>query len=317
MYNISFYLESILSVLLVTIGLLLSIASVTLLERKTMGLAQRRIGPNKVGPYGILQPIVDAIKSLIKEIIIPQESNKILFVIGPFIALIFSLLGWAIIPIYKNHSILDMDLSILYTLAISSIGIYGILISGWSANSKYAYYGSIRSTAQMISYELILTTVVLVIVMITSSLNYSVIIEIQKITYLIFPLAPVSIIFLIGCLAETNRAPLDLVEAESELVSGHFTEHSGSIFVFFFLAEYGSLLLMSALISILFLGGDSFLWGSLALKTCLILFLFVFIRASLPRFLFTHVVNLGWNVLLPLVFGIILFIPCLLNILAV
>src|SRR6201996_2333036 len=248
-------LPSILEVVSVLLTMLLSVAYVTVAERKTMASMQRRVGPNSVGFYGLLQAFADALKLLIKEYVAPSQSNIILFFIGPVITLIFALLGFAVIPFGPGLTISDLNLGILYTLAVSSLATYGILLAGWSANSKYAFLGSLRSTAQLISYELILSSVILLIVLLTNSLNLTINIEAQKITYFLFPLFPLFIIFFIGCIAETNRAPFDLAEAESELVSGFMTEHSAGIFVFFFLAEYASIILMCILITIVLLGG--------------------------------------------------------------
>src|ERR1700761_7221273 len=246
---------SIIEVILVVVPALLVVAFTTLAERKTMASMQRRLGPNIVGYYGLLQAFADALKLLLKEYVGPTQANLILFFLGPIITLIFSLLGYAVIPYGPGLTIADLNLGILYMLAVSSLATYGILLAGWSANSKYAFLGSLRSTAQLISYELILSSVILLIVLLTNSLNLTINIEAQKITYFLFPLFPLFIIFFIGCIAETNRAPFDLAEAESELVSGFMTEHSAGIFVFFFLAEYASIILMCILISIVFLGG--------------------------------------------------------------
>ena len=223
-----------------------------------MASMQRRLGPNTVGWYGLLQAFADALKLLIKEYVSPTQSNLALFFLGPIITLIFSLLGFGVIPFGPGLSILDYNLGILYMLAVSSLATYGILLAGWSANSKYAFLGSLRSTAQLISYELILSSVILLVVLLCGSLSLSVIIEAQKSVWFIVPLFPIFIIFFIGAVAETNRAPFDLAEAESELVSGFMTEHSASIFVFFFLAEYASIVLICILTSILFLGGYDF-----------------------------------------------------------
>src|SRR6201996_9604305 len=246
---------SILEVILVIVPALLVVAFTTLAERKTMASMQRRLGPNIVGYYGLLQAFADALKLLLKEYVGPTQANLILFFLGPIITLIFSLLGYAVIPYGPGLTIADLNLGILYMLAVSSLATYGILLAGWSANSKYAFLGSLRSTAQLISYELILSSVILLIVLLTNSLNLTINIEAQKIIYFLFPLFPLFIIFFIGCIAETNRAPFDLAEAESELVSGFMTEHSAGIFVFFFLAEYASIILMCILITIVLLGG--------------------------------------------------------------
>jgi NADH-ubiquinone oxidoreductase chain 1 len=249
------YIISILEILLLLLPSLLAVAFVTIAERKTMASMQRRIGPNIVGYYGILQPFADALKLLIKEFVSPTQSNIILFILGPFITLNFALLGYAMIPYSAGITINDFILGLLYMLAVSSLATYGILLAGWAANSKYAFLGSLRSTAQLISYELILSSILLLTAILCGSLNLSVIIEIQKSIWFIAPLYPLSIIFFIAAVAETNRAPFDLAEAESELVSGFMTEHSAGIFVFFFLAEYASIILMCILISIVFLGG--------------------------------------------------------------
>jgi NADH-ubiquinone oxidoreductase chain 1 len=246
---------SILEVILVVVPALLIVAFVTIAERKTMASMQRRLGPNIVGYYGLLQAFADALKLLLKEYVGPTQANLILFFLGPIITLLFSLLGYAVIPYGPGLTIGDLNLGILYMLAVSSLATYGILLAGWSANSKYAFLGSLRSTAQLISYELILSSAILVIVLLTGNLNLTINIETQKIVYFIFPLLPIFIIFFIGCIAETNRAPFDLAEAESELVSGFMTEHSAVIFVFFFLAEYASIALICIFTSILFLGG--------------------------------------------------------------
>jgi len=249
---------SILEVLIVIVPVLLVVAFVTVAERKTMASMQRRLGPNLVGYYGLLQAFADALKLLLKEYISPTQSNLILFFIGPIITLIFSLLGYAVIPLSPGLTIFDFNLGILYVLAVSSLATYGILLAGWSANSKYAFLGSLRSTAQLISYELILSSAILLVILFTGSLNLSVIIEAQRSIWFIIPLFPVFIIFFIGAVAETNRAPFDLAEAESELVSGFMTEHAAAIFVFFFLAEYASIVLICILTTILFLGGYLF-----------------------------------------------------------
>jgi NADH-ubiquinone oxidoreductase chain 1 len=234
---------------------LIFVAYVTVGERKTMGSLQRRIGPNIVGFYGLLQAFADALKLIFKENISPTQSNIYLFFLGPIVNLIFSLLSYYVIPFGYGLSFSDFNLGILYLLAISSLATYGILIAGWSANSKYAFLGSLRSTAQLISYELIISTTILLVILFTGSLNLNVIIEFQKPIWFIFPLFIIFIIFFISCIAETNRAPFDLTEAESELVSGFMTEHSAVVFVFFFLAEYTSIVIICYICSIIFLGG--------------------------------------------------------------
>ena len=334
---------SIIEVLLVLVPALLAVAYVTIAERKTMGSMQRRLGPNIVGYYGLLQAFADALKLLLKEYVAPTQSNMILFFLGPIVTLIFSLLGYAVIPYGPGLSINDFNLGILYILAVSSIATYGILLAGWSANSKYAFLGSLRSTAQLISYELILSSAILLIIMLTGNLNLTVNIEAQKAIWFLFPLFPIFIIFFIGSIAETNRAPFDLAEAESELVSGFMTEHAAVIFVFFFLAEYASIVLMCILTSILFIGGyllftyipiylinfsvyfehinfiisnpiiEGLLYGlSLGLKTSIMIFVFIWVRASFPRIRFDQLMSFCWTILLPIIFAIIILVPCIL-----
>lgn len=278
---------NLIDVLYVILPVLLSIAFMTIIERKQLAAHQRRVGPNIVGYFGVLQPFSDAVKLILKETIIPSQSNKILFYLAPISTLIFSLLGWGIIPFGQGLALSDFSLGILYTLALSSLGVYGILFAGWSANSKYAFLGSLRSTAAMISYELILSSSIFIIILLTGSFNLTNIIEHQQSIWFIIPLLPVFIFYFISILAETSRTPFDLQEAESELVAGFFTEHSSVPFVFFFLGEYSSIVLFSSITAILFLGGynlpeifinDSFINIQsiiLGLKTCLICFIFV------------------------------------------
>jgi len=297
-------LYSLLEVVIVLVPILLSVAFMTIIERKVLASMQRRVGPNTVGYYGVLQPFADALKLVVKETVVPQHATRSLFFLAPVISLVFSLLGWAVIPFGSGLALSDFSLGILYSLAISSIGVYGVLFAGWSANSKYAFLGSLRSTAQMISYELILSSAVSV--------------------WFLVPLFPLFIIFFISVLAETNRTPFDLPEAESELVAGFFTEHSGMIFVFFFLAEYCSIVLMSALTAILFLGGyimpeivpnDTFINIQsivLALKTCIFCFVFVWFRATLPRLRYDQLMQFCWMGMLPVVIALIILVPSIL-----
>lgn len=299
-----------LELLIILLSILLSIAYLTFAERKTLAYMQRRIGPVSIGYYGILIAIADAFKLLLKEIIIPTHSDKLILFISPIISLISSLLCWSVIPFSLGVTIIDHEYGLILILAISSIGILGILLAGWSANSKYSLLGSIRSTAQLISYELILTTIILICILFTGSLNLSYIIYFQKSIWLIIPLFPIFIIWFIGCLAECARPPFDNIEAESELVSGHMTEYSSSIFVLFFLAEYSSILFLSTLTSILFLGGGiGFILG---LKSNLLAFTYIWIRATLPRVRYDKLINLCWIYFLPFLFSFILFIPVLL-----
>ena len=286
---------SISEVLFAIVPLLLTVAFVTLAERKTMASMQRRLGPNIVGIYGILQPFADALKLLLKEYVSPTQSNYILFFLGPVITLNFSLLGFSVVPYGPGLSILDFDLEILYVLAMSSLSTYGILLAGWSANSKYAFLGSLRSTAQLISYELILSSAILLVVLLSGSLNLTSNVESQKSVWYIIPLFPVFIIFFIGCIAETNRAPFDLAEAESELVSGFMTEHAAVIFVFFFLAEYASIVLICILTSLLFLGG--YVYGKLLLSqgiTEVVSFLHSYIQYTY-YYIYTYMFNIVYN----------------------
>jgi NADH-ubiquinone oxidoreductase chain 1 len=316
----SYFIIALIEVIIVLIPMLLTVAYTTVGERKTMASMQRRLGPNIVGWYGSLQAFADALKLLIKEYISPSQANNILFFLGPIITLIFALLGYAVIPYGPGLTVFDFSLGILYMLAVSSLSTYGILLAGWSANSKYAFLGSLRSTAQLISYELILSSALLLVVLLSGSLNLTVNVEIQKSIWFIIPLLPVFIVFFIGAIAETNRAPFDLAEAESELVSGFMTEHSAVIFVFFFLAEYASIVLICTFIVILFLGGyllNSFLFfeGNMygivsGIKSSMMIFIFIWIRASYPRIRFDQLMLFCWTVLLPIIVGIIIFIPC-------
>lgn len=391
-------LYNILDVLVVLVPVLMTVAFVTIAERKVMAAMQRRCGPNAVGIWGILQPFADALKLLVKEIIIPRQSNSLLFVIGPCITLIFALLGWAIIPFGEGLTIFDYELGVFFALAVSSIGSYGILVSGWAANSKYAFMGAIRSTAQLLSYELVFSSIVLILIIFSGSFSLTYIVECQQAVWNIFPLMPIALMFFIAILAETNRPPFDLPEAESELVAGFMTEHGASIFVFFFLGEYSSLILMSSFMSIFFLGGhhcpdihrlildpflflfyyfeaefypyfyqvfDSFSYqiflglnpditsiknnklftvplnyeendyftkfsskdtileslnllidkiqGSyiLGFKIIVVVFFYIWVRASFPRFRYDQLMSLCWKELLPLVFAYIIFTLCL------
>lgn len=329
-------LTNLLIILIILIPALLSVAFMTIIERKELAAMQRRVGPNSVGIYGILQPFADALKLILKENIIPAQSNKVIFYLAPVSSLIFSLLGWGIIPFGPGLTIFDYSMGILYTLAFSSLGVYGILFAGWSANSKYSFLGSLRSTAAMISYELVLSSTIIVIIIVTGNLNLTKIVEFQESIWLIFPLSILFILFFISILAETSRTPFDLQEAESELVGGFFTEHSSVPFVFFFLSEYSSIVLFSSLTSILFLGGYSPLAGIIGLdniyellnnylsnilsltglilgiKTCMICFIFVLARATLPRLRYDQLMQFCWLHSLPLAVSFIIFVPCLL-----
>jgi len=319
--SLFFNLADVLSIIL---PVLLSVAFMTIIERKQLAAHQRRVGPNTVGYYGILQPFADALKLILKETVIPSQSNKIIFYLAPVSTLVFSLLGWAVIPFGQGLVISDLSLGILYTLALSSLGVYGILLAGWSANSKYAFLGSLRSTAAMISYEIILSSAILIIILLSGSLNYITIIEIQQSIWFIVPLLPVFIFYFIAVLAETSRTPFDLQEAESELVAGFFTEHSSVPFVFFFLGEYSSIVLFSSISAILFLGGynftELFINDSifnlqsviLGLKTCIFTFLFVWFRATLPRLRYDQLISLCWLNLLPVAVSFIILVPSIL-----
>jgi NADH:ubiquinone oxidoreductase subunit H len=315
-------LLSLIEVLIVIVPLLLSVAFMTIAERKAMGSMQRRLGPNVVGYYGLLQPFADALKLFVKESVIPAHANKALFLFAPVLTLIVSLLSWGVIPFGSGLTLADISLGILYLLAVSSLGIYGVVFAGWSANSKYAFLGSLRSTAQMISYEVVIGLVILTVILCLGSLNLTSIIESQISTWYIIPLLPLSLMFLISIIAETNRAPFDLPEAESELVAGFFTEHSSVPFVMFFLAEYGSIILMSTLYSILFLGGylvpfvffenPTFLsleGLALGLKVCLLLFIFIWVRASFPRLRYDQLMSFCWTGMLPVALGFIILVP--------
>ena len=317
-------LINLIDVLTIILPMLLSVAFMTIIERKQLAAHQRRVGPTVVGYYGILQPFADALKLILKETVIPSQSNKVLFYLAPVSTLIFSLLGWGVIPFGQGLTLFDFSLGILYTLALSSLGVYGILFAGWSANSKYAFLGSLRSTAAMISYELILSSAILIIILLAGSFNYTTIIEVQQSIWFIVPLLPVFIFYFISILAETSRTPFDLQEAESELVAGFFTEHSSVPFVFFFLAEYSSIVLFSCITAILFLGGynlpEIIINGSiinlqsiiLGLKTCIFCFLFVLFRATLPRLRYDQLISLCWINLLPVAVAFIILVPSIL-----
>ena len=309
MKMISYIIIFILKVLVRLLPILVMIAYLTLIERKVISSIQRRKGPNVVGFFGLLQPFADALKLIIKETILPSIANRFIFLVAPIITLSLSLMAWVVLPLDEGNVLSDVNLSILFIFAISSLGVYGIIISGWSSNSRYAFLGALRSSAQMISYEVSLGLILLVILICVNSINLSKIVEFQNFIWFIVPLFLIFMLFLISALAETNRPPFDLPEAEAELVAGYFVEYSSMSFALFFIGEYGALLVMSVLLGILFLGG--WLLGnylSLGIKTCIIIFIFIWIRAAFPRYRYDQLMRLGWKIFLPLTISLIVFI---------
>jgi len=305
-------LPILLKILILLIPLIVSVAYLTLAERKVIGWMQLRVGPNVTGPFGLLQPIADAIKLLIKEPIVPAHSDKFLFFMAPVITFSLALIGWAVIPI-SDFVIADINIGVLYFLAISSLGVYGIIIAGWASNSKYAFLGAIRSAAQMISYELSIGLCIVAVLIITQTMNMREIVLAQENMplHLQLLLLPMFVVFFISILAETNRHPFDLAEAESELVAGYHVEYSSMGFALFFLGEYANMILMSSIATVLFLGGwlppfgltflnfiPGLIWFVTKVSFCL--FVFIWVRASLPRYRYDQLMRLGWKVLLPL-----------------
>ena len=298
------------SIFAVIVPLLIAVAYLTLAERRVIGLMQLRKGPNVVGPFGLFQPFADALKLLSKETILPSGASKVVFVIAPMLTFILSLIAWAVIPFGKGLVIADVNVGILYLFAVSSLGVYGVIMAGWSSNSKYPFLGAMRSAAQMISYEVSLGLVIITVIMAAGSLNLTEIVEAQRNLWFFIPLFPMFIIFFISTLAETNRAPFDLPEGESELVAGYFVEYSSMSFALFFLGEYANMILMSGMTVTLFLGGwlppldiAPFNWipGPIwfAIKVALVLFVFLWVRATTPRYRYDQLMRLGWKVFLP------------------
>lgn len=310
---LEFLIYFLFEIIYLIIPLLIIVAFFTVFERKVMAIAQRRQGPNVVGLDGFLQAFADGFKLFLKEIIIPFSSNYYVFLLGPFLTFFLSLLNWILIPFYPLNNYI-IPYSLLYIYVVSSLSIYGIILSGWSSNSKYSLLGALRSTAQMISYELLIGFIFLILCIFTNSLNLVDFILIQKEKFLIFPLLPIFFIFLIVILAETNRHPFDLPEAEAELVSGYNTEYSSIKFAFFFLGEYANMFLMAVLTVIFFLGGwysfifflkdISFLFS---LKILLIMFFFIWARILLPRYRYDQLMRICWKIFLPLLFGFFIF----------
>jgi NADH-quinone oxidoreductase subunit H len=321
---IIFLLITLLEILIMIVLLLAAIAFITLLERKILATIQRRQGPNVIGTFGLLQPLADGFKLLMKETISPSNSNKFLFTIAPVLSFFVSLLSWGVIPFAERAVFADINVGMLFILSVSSLGIYGIIISGWASNSKYAFLGALRSSAQMISYELPMSFSVLSVLACAGSLNLNDIIEMQRGVWFCFPLLIPAIIFFIAGLAETNRHPFDLPEAESELVSGYNVEYSAMGFALFSLAEYSNILMMCSLNSLLFFGGWlppfeilSFIPGSFwfGLKITIFALLFIYIRAALPRYRYDQLMSLGWKTLLPISFGYLIFTISMVNLL--
>jgi NADH-quinone oxidoreductase subunit H len=293
-------------ILVIILPLLIAVALATLVERKVIGSMQKRRGPNVVGLFGILQPFADAAKLIFKETVIPSAANRVIFLLAPIITLTLSLLGWGALPFAEGVVIADLNVGLLYIFAVSSLGVYGIIMSGWSSNSRYAFLGSLRSAAQMVSYEVSIGLIVINVLMCAGTMNLSGVVFAQEYIWFGLPLFFVMGLFFISVLAETNRAPFDLPEAEAELVAGYFVEYSSMTFALFFIAEYGSMLVMSSLISVLFLGGwtgifSGVLWFSL--KVCFFLFGLVWVRAAFPRYRYDQLMRLGWKVFLPLSLG--------------
>lgn len=308
-HNSMFIIITLIKILIIIVPLLISVAYFTLAERKILGAIQRRRGPNVVGVYGLLQPLSDGFKLLVKETVLPSSAHKLIFMLSPILTFTISLMGWAIIP-YDKYSILaEMNIGVLYLFAMSSLGVYGIIMSGWSSNSKYAFLGALRSTAQMVSYEVSIGFIMITIVVCCGSFNLQQIIEYQKNIWFVIPFFPLFLMFFVSALAETNRHPFDLPEAEAELVSGYNVEYSAMGFALFSLGEYGNMLMMSSINTILFFGGWlppfeclGFIPGSFwfGLKICFFVILFVWIRAALPRYRYDQLMGLGWKVFLPI-----------------
>jgi len=298
-------------ILAVLMPVLISVAFLVYAERKVLALIQLRRGPNLVGPFGILQSFADALKLLTKENIVPANSNKVVFLLAPIITMVLSLAGWAVIPFAPNWVIADINVGIMYLFAVSSLGVYGVIMAGWASNSQYPFLGALRSAAQMVSYEVSIGFVIITVLLCVGSLNLSKIVEAQQTVWFAIPLLPMFVVFFISALAETNRLPFDLPEDESTLVAGFFTEYSSASFVLFFLGEYASMILMSSMTVILFMGGwlppfDIFplnvipgvIWFTL--KVIFILFLFIWVRGTFPRYRYDQLMRLGWKIFLPL-----------------
>ena len=295
----------------IILPLLGAVAYLTYAERKVIAAMQLRKGPNVVGPFGLLQPIADGVKLLFKETILPAGSNKVVFILAPMLTFVLAMVAWAVIPVNEGWVIADINVGILFLFAISSLGVYGVIMAGWASNSKYPFLGALRSAAQMVSYEVSMGFVIITVLLLVGSLNLSDIVLAQQTVWFCIPLLPMFVIFFISTLAETNRAPFDLPEGESELVAGYFVEYSAMTFALFFLGEYANMILMSAMTTILFLGGwlplfdiPPFNWipGPIwfVAKICLVLFFFLWVRATFPRYRYDQLMRLGWKVFLPL-----------------
>ncbi len=302
--------QEVYKILFLLIPVLVSVAMIVWLDRRVWAFVQKRQGPNVVGPFGLLQSLADALKYIFKEIIIPASSNKVIFILAPIITMTLALISWAVIPFGVDQVLANINVGILYIFAVSSLGVYGIIMGGWASNSKYPFLGAIRSAAQMVSYEVSIGIIIINVLLCVGSLNLNDIVIAQKNMWFIIPLFPMFVIFFISALAETNRPPFDLPEAEAELVAGYQTEYSGMMYAMFWLGEYANILLMCALGSILFLGGwlspidlypfnilPGALW--LVLKILLLFFLFALVKAIVPRYRYDQLMRLGWKIFLP------------------
>ena len=312
-------LNLILKSLAIIVPLLVAVAYLTLLERKVMASMQQRRGPNVVGLFGLLQPLADGLKLLIKETILPSSANTIIFILAPIITFLLALVTWSVIPFGAGMVLIDLNVGILFVFAISSLGVYGIIAAGWSSNSKYSFLGALRSAAQMVSYEVSIGLIIMCVLLCAGSLNLSEIVYAQEEVWYCVPLFPLFIMFFISGLAETNRAPFDLPEAEAELVSGYNTEYAAMGFALFFLGEYANMILMCSVLSILFLGGwlplinispfnliPGVFW--FGFKVTILLFVFVWVRAAFPRYRYDQLMRLGWKVFLPFSLAWVLFV---------
>jgi NADH-quinone oxidoreductase subunit H len=314
----------VLMIICIVLPLLLAVAYLTYAERKVLAMMQIRRGPNVVGPFGLLQPIADGLKLMFKETIIPSGASRVTFVVAPMITFVLSLIAWAVIPFSDGVVLADINVGILYLFAISSLGVYGIILAGWASNSKYPFLGALRSAAQMVSYEVSIGFVMVTVLMCVGSLNINDIVKAQHSIWFCIPLLPMFVVFFISALAETNRPPFDLPEAESELVAGYFSEYSAMTFALFFLGEYANIWLMSAMTSILFLGGwqpiagwepfaDHGFWQGVwhffwfAVKISAVAFCFLWVRATFPRYRYDQLMRLGWKVFLPLSLAMVVF----------